>query len=78
VPLEACLRLLAPICCFGVVDSERLALGPAGLVELGPPAAAVPDHPRHGGGRRREAGDGDGRGGQEQHKPRRHCWIMDT
>jgi hypothetical protein len=48
-----------------VADPERLAVGPAGRVELGSPAVVVPDHPVHGGGRRREAGDGGD--GQEQH-----------
>jgi hypothetical protein len=46
----------------GVADRERLAVGPAGLVELGPPASCVSDLPLRGGGQRREARDG----GQEQ------------
>ena len=50
----------------GVADPERLAVGPAGLVELGPPAAAVPDHPLRGGGQRRR-GEDDGQ--EEQSLP---------
>jgi len=49
-----------------VADGERLVVGPVGLVELGPPAEAVPDHKHRGGGRRREARDGRDHG-QEQH-----------
>lgn len=57
-----------------VADSEGLAVGPAGLVELGPPALVVADLPLHGGGQRRQAGDGDHcHGGAEQHLPRSHC-----
>jgi hypothetical protein len=59
----------------GVADHERLAVGPAGLVELGPPAAFVPDHPLRGGGQRREARDG-GDHGQEQHLLGGRHWSL--
>lgn len=64
-------------CCLvrtqAVADPERLAVGPAGLVELGSPAAVVPDRPLRGGGQRRETRDGEDDGGQEQHLPVSHC-----
>lgn len=56
----------------GVADPEGLAVGPAGLVEPGPPAAVVPDHPVHGGGQRREAHGSDD-DGQEESLPASHC-----
>lgn len=55
----------------GVADSERLAVGPVGRVELGPPAGVVADLPLHGGGHRR---DGEDDGQEEQSLPvSRHC-----
>lgn len=58
-----------------VPDPESLAVGPAGLVEPGPPTTLVPDHPVRGGGQRREArrGGGNNDDGREERLPASHC-----